>query len=180
MRERDTQRSRVYKAERIALAKMGDPLPAVKDVERYVKRIFEMRRVRDAFPGMRWGWLPRVGDGRGRCNAGGYDAAILIPRWARQEWVVLHELAHTITQRVYGYNVAGHGWQFCAVYLKLVLYGMGREAHDTLKRDFRACRVRHTAPRKRRELSDAERQALADRLAMGRLAAASARRAEAA
>ena len=32
---------------------------------------------------------------------------------------MLHELAHTITERVYdGDRVAWHGWQFCEVYLK--------------------------------------------------------------
>lgn len=176
MRERDQQRARVYKAERVTLANMGKPLPSVSDVERYVKRVFAMKRVREAFPTMRANWLPSIGDGRGRRAACGWEGGIKIPLWARTEWVVVHELAHTITRRVYGCNVAGHGWQFCAVYLKLVLYAMGREAHDALKADFKKCRVKFTAPRAKRQLTDEQRQALADRLALGRLAAASARR----
>ena len=165
MRARDTQRSRVYKAERIALSGMAQPLPTVRDVERFVKRVFAMKRVRDAFPNMRADWMPTVRDGRGRRNACGWDGGIKIPLWARNEWVVVHELAHTIAWRQYGYRVAGHGWQFCAVYLKLVLYTMGREAHDVLKRDFKVCRVRYTAPRVRKPMDPARKAELVARLA---------------
>lgn len=179
MRERDTQRARVYKSDH-ALGALAKPLPTVRGVERYVKRLFEMKRVQGAFPRLRPDWLPTVGDGRGRRMACGWSGGIKIPLWARNEMVVIHELAHTVTHRQYGSGVAAHGWQFCSVYLTLTLHAMGREAHDTLKVAFKRNRVRYTAPRKRRELSDAERQALADRLTLGRLAAASARRAEAA
>jgi putative metallohydrolase (TIGR04338 family) len=172
MRERDQQRSRVYKAERIALAQMAAPLATVRDIERFVKRVFGMKRVQDAFPkatSRHWD-LPTVGDGRGRRNACGWDGGIKIPLWARNEWVVIHELAHTISWREYGYKTAGHGWQFCAVYLKLVLYCMGREAHDVLKRDFKVCRVRYTAPRKRKPMDPARKAELVARLAAYRAA----------
>ncbi len=163
MRERDTQRARVYKCDRI-LGDVADPLPSVKDVERYVKKVFNSKRVQAAFPkAMRWS-LPKVGDGRGRRRACGWEGGIKIPLWARNEAVVLHELAHTITMREGG-SEAFHGWKFCATYLRLVLYLMGREKHDVLKTAFKANRVRFTEPRKRQPLDPERRAALIARLA---------------
>jgi hypothetical protein len=48
-----------------------------------------------------------------------------MPYWARREGILFHELAHTFSMRLYGPDVEGHGWQFCATYLKRVLYMMG-------------------------------------------------------
>ncbi len=175
--QRDTQRARVYKSD-AALVAIAKPLPMVRDVERFTKRMFGMKRVQEAFPSSARYSMPRVGDGRGRSHACGGEWEIKIPLWARNEAVVIHELAHTIALREFGRrgDAAFHGWQFCSVYLKLTLYGMGREAHDVLKAAFKKNRVRFTAPRAKRQLTDEQRQALADRLALGRLAAASSRR----
>lgn len=176
MKKRDTQRKRVYKSDN-ALIAIAAKLPEVKDMERFVKRVLGMKRVQDAFPRARLStWLPRVEDGRGRRAAGGCAHYITMPLWSRNEAVVLHELAHTINARVNN-DTAGHGWQFCSIYLTLTLHAMGREAHDALKAAFKANRVRYTAPRAKRQLTDEQRQALADRLALARLAAASERRA---
>jgi putative metallohydrolase (TIGR04338 family) len=161
--KRDTQRSRVYKCDEIVNA-LAKPLPRVPDIERYVRKVFVSKRVRAAFPkAVRWS-LPVVKDGRGRRRAGGWSGGITIPLWARNEGVVLHELAHTICEREYR-GVAGHGWEFCSIYLRLVLYMMGREAHDALKRAFKANRVRFTEPRKRKPLDPERRAALIARLA---------------
>ena len=165
-KERDTQRHRVYKSD-TALMAIAKPLPTVEEVERYVKRVFGMKRVQAAFPSCRT--LPEVKDGRGRRRAGGSSAMITIPLWARNEAVVLHELAHTVCQRTHGRWVAGHGWQYCAIYLTLTLHGMGREAHDVLKAAFKANRVRYTAPRKRKPMDPARKAELVARLAAYRL-----------
>lgn len=166
MRERDTQRSRVYKCDRDLMAVAGK-LPDIRDVERFVRKVFASKRVQDAFPeAVRWS-LPSVGDGRGRSRACGGATKIKIPRWARDEAVVLHELAHTVCLRQTR-NEAYHGWRFCATYLKLVLYLMGREAHDTLKASFKKNRVRFTEPRKRKPLDPERRAALVARLAVYR------------
>lgn len=166
MRERDTQRARVYKCDRV-LMETAAALPSVRDVERFVKKTFASKRVREAFPKAMRPTLPTVGDGRGRRAACGGPGGIKIPTWARNEAVVLHELAHTICLRQGG-REAFHGWQFCAVYLKLVLYLMGREAHNTLKAAFKANRVRFTEPRKRQPLSPEQAAALTERLAQYR------------
>lgn len=174
--KRDTQKARVYKSDK-ALVAVAKPLLEVADVERFVRRLLTQKRVKDAFPRSALYQLPRVGDGRRRRAAYGWENGIAIPRWARNEAVVVHELAHTIALREYGRgDVAFHGWEFCATYLTLTLYGMGREAHDTLKAAFKANRVKYTKPRAKRQLTDERRQMLADRLALGRLAAASTRR----
>jgi putative metallohydrolase (TIGR04338 family) len=178
MRERDGQRARVYKSDK-ALTAIAAPLLTVKDIERYVKRVMTMKRVRDTFPRSARYQILEIKDGRGRRSACGWSGGISIPTWARNEGIVIHELAHVVCQREHGYNVAGHGWQFCSIYLTLTLHAMGREAHDALKKAFKENRVRYTKPRARRQLSDEQRQALADRLALGRLAAASERRAAA-
>lgn len=163
MRERDTQRSRVYKCDRVII-KIAGALPSVRDVERFVKKTFASKRVQDAFPeAARW-TLPRVGDGRGRSRACGGATEIKMPTYARNEAFVLHELAHTICLRQTR-DEAFHGWRFCQTYLKLVLYLMGREAHDVLKAAFKANRVRFTEPRKRQPLDPVRRAALVARLA---------------
>lgn len=169
MRERDTQRKRVYKCDP-ALREIAQKLPHMNDVRRFVKRVIGMKRVQDAFPKSRLAtWSPDVLDGRGRRNAGGWCGGITMPVWSRDEAVALHELAHTICQREHGYEVAGHGWQFCSIYLTLTLYAMGREAHDVLKAAFKANRVRFTAPRKRAPLSPERRAEMVERLATYRL-----------
>ena len=167
---RDTQRRRVYKCDPYVVA-LAKPLPQVRDVERFVKRIWSMQRVRDAYPRATRSAMPTptVGDGRGRRNAGGCWEGILIPIWARNEAIVLHELAHTICIREHGFTAAGHGWQFASIYLKLVLYGMGRNAHDVLKAVMKTHRVRFTAPRKSRPLDPERRATCINSLLVARL-----------
>jgi putative metallohydrolase (TIGR04338 family) len=139
-------------------------------MERYVKRVWKSKRVMDAFPVLQTQVLPAVLDGRGRRRAGGSYTMITMPKWSRREGIVLHELAHTITHRVHGYKVAGHGWQYCEVYLKLVLYMMGREAHDALKAAFKRNRVRFTKPREKRPMDPAKKAELVARLDAARRA----------
>lgn len=146
-RERDSQRSRVYKSDKplIAIAK---PLPSIADVKRYVDRVCRMQEIQDAFPRNHLlDTPPKVGDGRGRRKACGSVWGIKIPRFARNEAIVLHELAHVICLRLHGTKLAGHGWQFCAIYRTLVLHAMGREAHDVLTKAFWENGVKFKAPR---------------------------------
>lgn len=169
-RERDSQRKRVYRSD-TALRLFAKPLPSVGDIEAFVAKVFASKRVRASWPRSTW-ITPDVYDGRGRRRAGGCAFFITMPRWSRNEGIVLHELAHTICQREHGTMIAGHGWQFCAIYLKLVLYLLGREAHDALKAAFKANRVRFTAPRPRRALTPEQRAVLANRLEAVRAAKA--------
>jgi len=167
MRVRDTQRSKLYRAEAV-LHKWKKPLPAVEDVAVYADKVFGSKRVRAAFPNAALHDTPRVKDGRGIRNAKGGRFFISIPRWARNDVVVLHELAHTITQRVWPINCAGHGWQYCQTFLKLVLYMIGREAHDAFKAEMKATRVRFRPPRKSVPLSPERREQMIAVLAAAR------------
>ena len=172
---RDTQRSKVYAAERAAFENLPiEKFESVKDVERFLKYIWKLKRVQNEwFSSVVGVNPPRVGDGRGCRRALACGAwEIKLPKWARQDWVAVHELAHIIHHRSGNWRKteAAHGWQFCAIYLKLVLYVLGREKHDALKAAFKAHKVRFTEPRKR-NLTDEQRQALADRLAAYRKAA---------
>ena len=73
-------------------------------------------------------------------------------RCGRDEGILIHELAHTVVIREYGRHsdIEAHGWQFCAVYLKLVRAMMGREARDILKRAMISNGVKFSLPRKKR------------------------------
>lgn len=167
--ERDSQRSRVYKADD-SLKPFAEPLPSVKDVERFVKHVWQSKRLHNEWTKCRPDWLPYVKDGRRCRRALGGAGGITIPRWARSSDIVLHELSHTITQRHFGRIVAGHGWQYCSIYLKLALWFMSREAHDALKASFKTHKVRFTEPRKRPPLSVEQKAVLVERVAMARAA----------
>lgn len=168
MRLRDTQRARVYRADN-ALNGIAPKLPEVHDVEVFVKRVWASRRVAAAYPGAFKSGPPSVADGRGARHARGGVSRIVIPRWARNAGVVIHELSHTITRRHFGGQPAAHGWEFCQVYLDLTLYMLGREAHDALKAAFKKEGVRWRPKKKRAPLSEEKRQELAARLAVARL-----------
>jgi putative metallohydrolase (TIGR04338 family) len=104
------------------------------------------------------GNAPLVGDGRARRSAC-WDAdeyVIKLPKWARTEWVILHEMAHWITDRAtvpradgrglwirqYDPEHAAHGKEFAAVYLELVRLQLGAEATKALKAAYKANRVK--------------------------------------
>jgi len=165
---RDSQRSKVYRAEQLAFD--GSPLdvPEIKDIEDYITHICSLGRVRDSFPEL----INRrvvVGDGRSRNRPAADSSGIYMPRHSRRKWIVLHELSHTIVRRKHGVvKAAGHGWQFAETYLLLVRHVMGVEAHDLLKESFRKHRVKFCEPRKKKQLTAEERSALIERLARAR------------
>lgn len=185
MKERDNQRSKLYKAERVALEGRAKPLPSVKDVERYLVKQSKRKPLQERYGSVvdLQRWSMQVKDGRGRVKACAFHDArsIAIPRWARNDWVVLHEWAHIIHMRLSSaYSRGGtrtveldggaaHGWQFAAIYLDLVRFCMGREAWSALKEAFRSHKVRYRAKRPR-SMSPETRQALSERMALARAA----------
>jgi putative metallohydrolase (TIGR04338 family) len=168
---RDSQRSKVYKAERVLL-RFAKPLREVSDVERYLKKELKRKAITSRYPDAADAF--RVKDGRGTRRALAYgDHTISIPLWARNEAIVLHEAAHVITTRhINTRQAAAHGWQFCEALLVLVRFIMGAEAHDALKKSFKDNKVRFTKPRERKPLTDEQRAVLAARLAAARAAKA--------
>jgi putative metallohydrolase (TIGR04338 family) len=168
-KRRDQQRSKLYKADD-AIKPFALELPAVADVERYVNKVWASERCRKAFPRALGQRAPEVADGRGTRRATGGYWEISIPRWARNSAVVLHELAHTIAIREHGAHIAGHGWEYCGVFLKLVLYLMGRDAHDAFKASMKSHRVRFRAKKARQPMSPERREQLIQVLAAARAA----------
>lgn len=170
---RDSQRSRVYAAENAAFRghpEANEPLPAVEDIERFIRHVWSLKRVQGTFPKAVVQWRlgqPAVRDGRRRRHACGAMGFISMPRWSRVKWVVLHELAHTISRRTDCY-IAGHGWEYAATYLTLVRLVLGVEAHNLLKAQFKANRVRYRAPRKRAPMSPERRAILVEQLKAAR------------
>lgn len=165
--ERDSQRSRLYKADD-ALNPFAKLLPTVADVEAYADRLFKSKRLAKKYPRAASLGRPRVSDGRGSRIAKGSVLRISIPLWARNEAIVLHELAHTISRREFGTQAAGHGWQYASVFLDITKWMMGKEAHDALKAAFKKHKVKYRKPVKR-TLTDEQRAILAARLQTARL-----------
>ena len=145
-RSRDAQRARVYKADEVLHGMSRANVSTVPAIEAYVAKVWAAPRVREAFPKATGTPPPVVMDGRGRRSAGGNGRMITMPKWSRRESIVLHELAHTITDRTYGREVAGHGWQYCSVYLRLVQEVMGWDAWCALRHAFRQRKVQYVDP----------------------------------
>ena len=143
---RDMQRARLYKADDVLLP-LAKKLPKVRDVEKYVERVLARQSILRRYPLTNRD--VKVKDGGGTRSALAYGSwAISIPLWARNEAIVLHELAHTIVYRHWSRSeAAAHGWQFASVYLVLTKAMMGAAAHDALRASFKAHKVRYTAPR---------------------------------
>jgi len=139
MKPRDTQRSKVYAAEKVLFGS-SKKFESVKDVEKYLRRIFDTVWFKKTFPHKR---KFQVKDGRGRSGPSGAPrgadgVTMSLPKWSRFESMILHELAHGLTPREY----AWHGPEFCAVFLRLVDRFMGAEAHKALMFSFRDHNVR--------------------------------------
>lgn len=120
MRPRDSQRSKVISATH-ALPP-GKHIRTVPEIKGYVEKSITSRWFRN-----RWPWLKeiKIKDGRGRCNAGaGWNwhdnHFITLPRWARYERYLLHEIAHVVTPRRH----AAHGPKFMKNFIALLEWKM--------------------------------------------------------
>lgn len=146
---RDSQKSKVYAAERRAFdAEWGDKIEDgdLAATVRYVRQVEASATWRKILA--KSGLRPiahglEIADGRGCRSARGSRTRLTLPVWARTRPVILHEMAHAAT----GDRVK-HNWPFAAVYLLLVGTFMGSAARDRLKEEFRKARVRFTPPRR--------------------------------
>ena len=182
---RDTQRSRLYKADDVldglrvsALAKRHltdsvkhsalrvirdgrmEPLyyPSVESAQDYVDAVLASAWFR-----RRWGHkrIP-VQHSHGHGSAAWYDGSIsLSVQHRRWEATILHEIAHILTPHPY----AHHGPEFAGVLLTLVKHVMGSEHAATLRESFKANRVRYamTAVPEPSERRKAQAEVLAQR-----------------
>ena len=92
-------------------------------------------------------------------SANGYHIS-LDRQWARQKWVIIHELAHVVDWNENGRAVhlyhQGHGWQFCSIYLNLVGMAFGADAKKELRECFKNGNVRYLQPRGAKNLRPGE------------------------
>lgn len=148
-RARDNQRQRVYNADLHG----GQRMETVGEIQEYVDRITRSRwwksqLKKNASMHRRFsnGKTIKVKDGRGRSSACGdsWTCSISMPRWSRTEGVILHEVAHVLTDYIYGREgVAAHGPEFAKTYAALVKRWMGREAWEKLKANYKKHKVKY-------------------------------------
>lgn len=142
---RDNQKKRLYDAERQhslwednACGRMS-----VADMQAFVDKVTRSAWFVRRF-GRRFGIL--VKDGRGHQNAtgNGQNRTLQMPRWSRSKLVLLHEIAHVVTEYKRGPWTEGgpHGKTFCAWYLTLIRYVLGKDAYAEMRQCFRAGRVK--------------------------------------
>ena len=165
-RPRDSQRQKVYGAEggaswsgkavdtydQRSAQQLADRMYdwLVAEGYRVARPTIEMRRGRSAEA---WGWgLIELGTSGG--NTG---------------WIVAHEMAHLVSftrsafpGREWDVDGRSHGWEWASVYLRLVRRFFGVTNHDALRDRFKAGKVKF---RPKRRMTEAQRQAAADRLA---------------
>jgi putative metallohydrolase (TIGR04338 family) len=144
-RARDTQKSRLYKAEE-CLEAFGGRLEKTTEIADFLTKVLNRAPVQARYAP----YLSReiaVKDGRGCRIARGGTHHIKLPKWARSKEVALHEVAHTLTTRKFGSEVAAHGREYASVFLDLVRFGLGQEAHDALVASFKTHRVKYRSPR---------------------------------
>lgn len=135
-RPRDSQRARLYRAEDLVDA--GRRLPTVERMQAWVDGLVAT----DWFVA-RWGERSlevRPGYGHRRATADAANGVLQMPKWARSELVLLHEVAHCLTPA----TVASHGPEYAGVLLALARRGMGPATAQRLEDAFASERVRWT------------------------------------
>lgn len=145
---RDNQRSKLYASESflydIGKGKFENgfittltPKSSIHDCQMYVNLLAEEYWFRQ-----RWGKRTfRVESKRGGGRS--FDSGrIQLGTWARNEAVVLHEVAHCLVQRE-RHGLAGHGPEFAGVYLFLVRQHFGKEVANQLRASFKTHKVRY-------------------------------------
>lgn len=156
-RPRDTQKSRLYRAQQ-AMPEYDDPPMPWPDVEAYVTSITRSTWFRARWPHA----TIRPVQKRGGSAYGYSTGRITLPLFARNRLIICHEIAHTLTPG------AWHGPEFCGLYLALVEHFVSRDARGRLRANMREQRVRvsNTAipkPRPTTPLAHRQRAAAAAR-----------------
>ena len=137
MKQRDNQRARVYKAERILQDHKSSMKPmTIDDCQKFVNRVLARKTIINIY-GKRYIAVER-GKGGGRASGTVYSGRVItLGVWARQPVVILHEIAHHLA----GLD-AEHGPHFVSVMLKLVRSVLGKDAYETLLGSYAYNRVR--------------------------------------
>lgn len=133
---KDSQRQKVYDAERLAFAArppasaMDDwAIPTLAAAQAYINEVCERQGFAPVMVvtnnGDRWAFAQRAT--RKITLPGGSRGS-----WAWSKWILIHELAHISTPS----GFQAHGLEYCAEYLRLVQAELGDEAYNSLKHWF--------------------------------------------
>jgi hypothetical protein len=130
MRPRDTQRSRVYEADR-AIATWTQEI-SNNELQAFVDNALDKRAIR-----ARWG-ARKVYVELGRGGAHANYNRISLGVQTRNPHIICHELAHSLTSNKY----AAHGPEYCGVYLFIANVIIGPEFAKQLRAAFKAKKVK--------------------------------------
>ena len=119
---RDQQRSKVYDWEQKTFG--------VRDEKSTLKQCEEMARHIQTAYGKKWRRL-EIKCGAGFRRAVAYPNAIYLPKWARNEIVVLHEMAHWILVND-GVGCDHHGPKFMRLFIELIAWAIGLPKSEIL------------------------------------------------
>lgn len=115
---RDNQRARVYNAE--SCIPFGKKYESVGECQAYVDELLRLPQVRYYWNGYS---SIRVHDGRGGRRARAGWGKVFLPKWARNESTILHEVAHVLSP-----SGVKHGPEFCRNMIRLVDIVIGHDA----------------------------------------------------
>lgn len=133
VRPRDTQRARLYRAE--FEIDPGRRLPTVEKLQAYVDALTRADWFTARWPDRAFEVRPGFGHRKATADVNG---VLQMPKWARSEMVLLHEVAHCLTP----WTFAAHGPEYAGVLLSLVRRSMGPSPAQALEDAFDRQRVR--------------------------------------
>jgi len=134
-RPRDSQRARLYRAE--GQVDAGRRLPTVERMQAWVDGLAATDWFVARWGSRRFDVRPGFGHRRATADANG---VLQMPKWARSELVLLHEVAHCLTPA----TCASHGPEYAGVLLTLARRAMSPGTAQLLEDAFARERVRWT------------------------------------
>jgi len=142
---RDEQRKRLYAAERQVRAFLRDPLPTIGEMQAFVDSILRSRWMQSYFAASVVAPIRVIGGRQRPATAMNFLSTILMPKWSRTKFLVIHEVSHILAARCYGEGViAAHGPEYAALFLDLVRHFLGAEDALDLHEAFVRCGVVHS------------------------------------
>jgi len=133
---RDKQRSRLYRAERqcgLQVEKSKLEPMTIGECQKFVNKVLERKAVKDIkhlgkfHPVLNQGILVEAGKGGGYATYRYGRRIISLGVWARQPFILLHEIAHHLAP-----SYVNHGPEFASIFLKLTRQVLGKEAEEKL------------------------------------------------
>jgi len=140
-RPRDFQRSKLYRAEWAVVGEYkrlhhnADTMK-LDEIKVFVNKILDSSWCKKNYEKAYNFGDVHIKDGRGTSIARGGVYWLNLPKWSRLKLIVLHELAHCIQGRVYGFRTnPWHGREFTSIFLAL-LKRWGKEHYEQMRISF--------------------------------------------